>query len=61
MQRHGDAFVSIYFKFKSQSRRQYESDDNASETSSMCSERSGQSMPVYRRSHLRPVNVGCTY
>ncbi|VDK31608.1 unnamed protein product [Taenia asiatica] len=45
-----------YSQFKSQSRRQYESDDNASETSSMCSERSGQSMPVYRRSHLRPVN-----
>uniref|UniRef100_A0A5K3FFS8 TOG domain-containing protein n=1 Tax=Mesocestoides corti TaxID=53468 RepID=A0A5K3FFS8_MESCO len=37
-------------------RQQYESDDNVSETSSMCSERSGQSMPVYRRSHLRPVN-----
>ncbi|EUB64464.1 CLIP-associating protein [Echinococcus granulosus] len=45
-----------YSQFKSQSRRQYESDDNASETSSMCSERSGQSMPVYRRTHLRPVN-----
>ncbi|KAL5112926.1 CLIP-associating protein 1 [Taenia crassiceps] len=45
-----------YLQFKNQSRRQYESDDNASETSSMCSERSGQSMPVYRRSHLRPVN-----
>ncbi|KAM7541447.1 hypothetical protein Aperf_G00000041038 [Anoplocephala perfoliata] len=38
------------------SRRQYESDDNASETSSMCSERSGQSMPVYRRNHMRPIN-----
>lgn len=37
------------------SRRQYESDDNASETSSMCSERSGQSMPVYRRNHMRPI------
>ncbi|CDS41453.1 CLIP associating protein 1 [Echinococcus multilocularis] len=45
-----------YSQFKGQSRRQYESDDNASETSSMCSERSGQSMPVYRRTHLRPVN-----
>nr|CDS27010.1 CLIP associating protein 1 [Hymenolepis microstoma] len=37
------------------SRRQYESDDNASETSSMCSERSGQSMPIYRRNQMRPI------
>ncbi|VDO08693.1 unnamed protein product [Rodentolepis nana] len=45
-----------FSQFKSAySRRQYESDDNASETSSLCSERSGQSMPVYRRNHMRPI------
>uniref|UniRef100_A0A0X3P8A4 TOG domain-containing protein n=1 Tax=Schistocephalus solidus TaxID=70667 RepID=A0A0X3P8A4_SCHSO len=37
-------------------RSQYESDDNASETSSMCSERSGRSVPTYRRRSSRTVS-----